>query len=149
LRLTTRDLEVLRFSVRHGMVTPGQLATRFFTSTPSALRRLRLLEDAGLLARDRVLVALPPVVRATPAGTRLAGCDLAPASLELARIRHNLTLVDLSEELLAAHPGSAWTTERELRRDRMRAARAGGWRDRCPTASSGWRPAPGSPSSWT
>ena len=126
MRLTTRDLEVLRFSVRHGMVTPGQLATRFFTSTPSALRRLRLLEDAGLLARDRVLVALPPVVRATPAGTRLAGCDLAPASLDLARIAHNVALVDLSEELLAAHPGSAWTTERELRRDRMRAARAGG-----------------------
>jgi DNA-binding MarR family transcriptional regulator len=130
VRLTPRDLEVLRFAVRHGMVTLDQLATRFFTSTPSALRRLRALEAAGLLVRDRVLVALPPVVRATPAGTRLAGCDLAPASLELARIRHNLTLVDLSEELLAAHPGSAWTTERELRRDRMRAARAGGWRDR-------------------
>jgi hypothetical protein len=37
-----------------------------------------------------------------------------------------VALVDLSEELLAAHPGSAWTTERELRRDRMRSARAGG-----------------------
>ena len=126
MRLTARDLEVLRFAVRHGMVTPEQLAARFFTSTPSALRRLRALEAIGLLVRDRVLVAAPPVVRATPAGTRLSGCDLAPASLELARIAHNLALVDLSEELLAAHPGSAWTTERELRRDRMRAARAGG-----------------------
>jgi len=43
------------------------------------------LEAAGLLVRERVLVAAPPVVRATPAGTRLAGCDLAPASLDLAR----------------------------------------------------------------
>ena len=126
MRLTPRDLDVLRFAARHGMVTPEQLATRFFTAPPLALRRLRALESAGLLVRDRVLVAAPPVVRATPAGTRLAGCDLAPASLDLARIAHNLALVDLSEQLLAAHPGSAWTTERELRRDRMRAARAGG-----------------------
>lgn len=126
MRLTPRDLDVLRFAARHGMVTPERLATRFFTAPPLALRRLRALESAGLLVRDRVLVAAPPVVRATPAGTRLAGCDLAPASLDLARIAHNLALVDLSEQLLAAHPGSAWTTERELRRDRMRAARAGG-----------------------
>jgi len=73
-----------------------------------------------------VLAALPAVVRATPRGARLAGCDLAPASLDLARVHHNLALVDLSEELLVTHPGSAWTTERELRRDRMRAARTGG-----------------------
>lgn len=126
MRLTPRDLEVLRFAARHGMVTSEQLATRFFGSSPPALRRLRALEGGGLLVSERVLVALPPVVRATPAGTQLAGCDLAPASLELARIRHNLALVDLSEELLAAHPGATWTTERELRRDRMRAARAGG-----------------------
>jgi DNA-binding Lrp family transcriptional regulator len=125
-----RDVEVLRFTVRHGMITPEQIARRFFSSAQPALRRLRALEVAGLVVRDRVLVGLPAVVRATPAGTRLAGCDLAPASLELARIRHNLALVDLSEELLAAHPGAGWTTERELRRDRMRAARAGDRWDR-------------------
>jgi len=126
VRLTPRDLEVLAYAVRHGMVTPGQLGNRFFSSRPAARRALHDLETAGLLVSDRVLAELPAVVRATPRGARLAGCDLAPASLDLARIRHNLALVDLSEELLAAHPGSSWTTERELRRDRMRTARAGG-----------------------
>ncbi len=125
LRLAPRDLDILRFAVRHGMVSDDQLTTRFFTG-PAPGRRLRALEAAGLLVRDPVLTTLPAVVRATPRGTRLAGCDLAPASLDLARIRHNLALVDLSEELLATHPGSAWTTERELRRDRMRSARRGG-----------------------
>jgi hypothetical protein len=47
LRLTPRDLNVLRFAARHGMVTPEQLATRFFTAPPPALRRLRALEAAG------------------------------------------------------------------------------------------------------
>ena len=124
VRLTPRDLEVLRYAVRHGMVTSDQLGARFFR-TAAARRRLRALERAGLLVSDRVLAAHPAVVRATPRGARLAGCDLAPASLDLARIRHNLALVDLSEQLLATHPGSSWTTERELRRDRMRAARNG------------------------
>jgi hypothetical protein len=126
LRLAPLDLDVLRFAVRHGMVSPEQLGARFLAGPSPARRRLRALEAAGLLVADRVLPALPLVVRATPRGARLAGCDLAPASLDLARVRHNLALVDLSEELLAAHPGSAWTTERELRRDRMRAARSGG-----------------------
>jgi hypothetical protein len=36
VRLTPRDLGVLRFTVRHGMVTPDQLAARFFTSAPPA-----------------------------------------------------------------------------------------------------------------
>jgi hypothetical protein len=124
--LTTRDAELLRFAVRHGMVTPEQLATRFFSSPASARRRLRSLVSAGLLVTEGPVLTIPAVVRATATGTRLAGCDLAPASLDLARVRHNLALVDLSEQLLAAHPGSDWTTERELRRDRMRAARAGG-----------------------
>jgi hypothetical protein len=112
------------------MVTPEQLAARFFPSRGSGRRRLRLLETLGLLINERVLVKAPSVIRATPAGRRLSGCDLVPASLDLARVRHNLALVDLSEELLASHPGSAWITERELRRDRMRAARAGGRWDR-------------------
>ena len=112
--------------MRHGIVLAEQISARFFTGPAPANRRLRALEGAGLLVRDPVLTALPAVVRATPRGVRLAGCDLAPASLDLARVHHNLALVDLSEELLAAHPGSAWTTERELRRDRMRAARTGG-----------------------
>jgi hypothetical protein len=122
--LAPRDEEALRFATRHGMVSPAQLA-RFFPSPAAAQRRLRALEKEGLLVADRVLLAIPAVVRATRSGARAAGCDLAPATLDLARIRHNLALVDLSDQLLASHPRSAWTTERELRRDRMRAARAG------------------------
>ena len=123
-----QDRELLGYVARHGMVTPAQLAAHFSIPPVSMRDQLRSLEDAGLLCCDDVLVRWPEVVRATRSGARLAGCDLAPASLDLARIRHSLALVDLSEQLLGAHPGSAWTTERELRRDRMRAARAGnGW----------------------
>jgi len=130
-RPSALDRELLGYVARHGMVTPEQLASRHNLCVAVVRQQLRALEEAGLLLCASVLVGIPEVVRATRAGTRLAGCDLAPASLDLARIRHSLALVDLSEELLGAHPGSVWTTERELRRDRMRAARAGdGWERR-------------------
>lgn len=119
------DLEVLRYLVGHGMCSPRQVASRFSATAARAQRQLRALEDARLVTRDRVIVGLPTVVRATARGARLSGCDLPPASLELGRVRHSLALVDLSDELLGAHPASTWTTERELRRDRMRTARDG------------------------
>ena len=124
--LGTRDRNLLAYAVCHGMVSVEQVAARFFASTRAAQARLRTLERAELITVDRVLVGGPTIVRATARGTRLSGCDLPPASLELGRIRHALALVELSEELLAAHPASTWVSERELRRDRMRAARSRG-----------------------
>ena len=117
------DRDLLAYIVRHGMVSPAQLAARHGVTGAAGLGPLR---EAGLVAVDAVLVGRPPVVRATPRGARTSGCDLRPVSLDLARVAHSLALVDLSEELLAAHPGSSWTTERELRRDRMREARRRG-----------------------
>ncbi|MGA8015326.1 MAG: DeoR family transcriptional regulator [Candidatus Dormiibacterota bacterium] len=125
----SRDQQVLAYVARHGMVSAEQVAARFFGSLPAARRHLRKMEQDGLLSVDRIFTTLPAVVRSTRQGARLSGSDLPAASLDLARVRHSLALVDLSEELLAAHPTSTWTTERELRRDRMRAARdQGRWK---------------------
>jgi hypothetical protein len=121
-------VELLAFVARHGMVSSDQLARRFSTPPGEMRRRIDGLHQAGLLEVDDVLVALPALVRATREGARQAGVDLPPASLDLSRIHHSLALVDLSEDLLAEHAGSQWTTERELRRDRMRQAhQAGRW----------------------
>ena len=160
LRLAPRDLDVLRFAVRHGMVLADQLSNRFLTGPVPAQRRLRALEVAGLLVRDRVLAALPAVVRATPRGARLAGCDLAPASLDLARVHHNLALVDLSEELLVTHPGSAWSPTPAAPGPPSASCAGTGCAPPgpvapgsgsvgSPTGCSGWTAASGSPWSWT
>ena len=57
----------------------------------------------------------------TPAFERLAATSDRRASTT-GELRHNLSVVDLSERLLRDYPESAWITERELRRDRMRDA---------------------------
>ena len=123
LALTPRDEELVRWVARHGLVSAEQAGRRFFPSMWAAWRRLRRLEAAGLVRREPAFRDLPYVVRVTGVGARLAACDVLPARLDPGLLRHALAVVDLSDELLASHPGSSWTTERELRRDRMRAAR--------------------------
>jgi len=118
-----RDVEVLAWTARHGMVTSEQVCSRFFSSLRATWRRLGRLESARLIRRDRALISWRHIVRTSRAGISLADVDLGLAPLDYVRMAHNLAVVDLSEELLAAHPGSRWLTERELRRDRMRAAR--------------------------
>jgi hypothetical protein len=124
--LSPPEQALVTYVLRHGMVSPLQLARRLSPPAQDPAPVLRPLQAAGLVSVDSVFVGGPAVVRATRLGARTAACDVAPATLDLARVRHNLALVDLSEELLAAHPGSTWTTERELRRDRVREARARG-----------------------
>ena len=124
LALTPRDEELVRWVARHGLVSADQAGRRFFPSMWAAWRRLRRLEAAGLLRREPAFRDMPFVVRVTGAGARLAACDVLPARLDAGLLRHALAVVDLSEELLADNPGAEWITERELRRDLMRAARA-------------------------
>ncbi len=123
--LTPRDEQILRWLGRHGTVTAEQVARRFFTSLWSAYRRLRKLERLDLIRRDPTHWKEPFVLRLTPLGARVAAVGLAPAELVLAEVHHALALVDLTETLLAEHPGAELTTEREIRAARYRARRAG------------------------
>jgi hypothetical protein len=81
--VTDRDLEIIRWIGQHGMVTPRQVAVHFFSrpdktvGTWAAYRRLRILEDMGLLQRDHTFWREPQVLRITNAATRFA--DLRPA----------------------------------------------------------------------
>lgn len=124
-QLTSRDLELLEWTGRHGIVTPGQIARKFFSRQDgqvgyrAANRRLAKLRLLGLLLRDPTAYrGTPYVVRLTTAGTRKAEIDLAPARLIEAELRHCLALVDLMEQLATSNPDAILRTERELRTDR-------------------------------
>jgi|HubBroStandDraft_6_1064221.scaffolds.fasta_scaffold00021_28 hypothetical protein len=96
----------------------------------STWRRLRILEGLGLISRHRTWWQGPRVILATAVGTQLGAVDLPPARVNLPELEHALSVVDLSEELLTAHVGGRWVTERELRRDAIRAHRANGMEPR-------------------
>ena len=123
--LTPRDITILAWIGRHGIVTAEQIARKFFTSLWSTYRRLRKLEQLGLMRRDPTHWKEPFVLRLTPAGARVAAVGLAAAEVVLAEVHHALALVDLTEGLLVAHPDAEVTTEREIRAARYRARRVG------------------------
>ena len=126
LQLTDRDLEILAWIGRHGVVTPEQVAAHFFgrdgggTGKWAAYRRLRKLTSAKLLRRDSTFWRSPHVLRLTRQGAELADVDLQPAHLVLAEVHHTLGVVDLTEKLLAEHRGVKLETEREIRAERRR-----------------------------
>jgi hypothetical protein len=143
-QVTDRDIEILGWIGRHGVVTPAQVARHFFARDDGSVgqwaadRRLRKLEAMGLTREDRTFWREANVLRLTSAGARLADIDVGPARLVLAEVRHTLAVVDLVEALLAASPKSTeLRTERELRVERRRdladGARKVG-RGRCPDA---------------
>ncbi len=65
----------------------------------------------------------PAAYVATREGADLAGVGLSAIRPSANDLQHTLLLVDLADWLLARQSGSRWTTERELRREAMRAVR--------------------------
>ena len=129
--VTDRDMDILQWIGRHGIVTPTQVATHFFNrpdgtvGTCAAYRRLRILEQLGLLQRDRTFWRESTVLRVTTAGARFADLQIRPARLVPAEVRHALAVVDLVEFLITKTTGKSTrvVTEREMRVDRRRELR--------------------------
>ncbi len=123
--LTPRDSDILRWLGRHGLVTAEQIQRRFFAGERAAYRRIHTLGEMGLIRRDPTYYRQPYVLRLTMAGARVANAGVGPAELVLAAVRHSLALVELTERLVAQHPGATLITEREFRARQLRALREG------------------------
>ncbi len=121
--LTLRDLEILRWIGRHGIVTSDQVAHKYFLGKRAAYRRIRALVSLRLVTRNHTFWKEPTALRVTTAGARLANLTVAPAALVLPDVRHSVALVTLSECLLSGHPRAVYVTERELRAAELRARR--------------------------
>ena len=119
-RITDRDVAILEWIGRHGVVTPQQVGRRFFVhdgqvAQKRAYRRLGKLEELSLIRRDAPFHRHPEVVRLRSAGVTLAASDLPPARYVVRQIPHELAVVDLVEELLAKNRGATLQTGREIR----------------------------------
>ncbi len=126
-----RDLPMLAWIGRYGIVSVEQIGRHWFASDDhsggyrAAARRVRKLEQAGYLVRDRVMHNASTVLRLTPDGHRLVGLSLRPAELSPPLVEHHLAVLDLAEGLRAQHPDWQLLTEREYRVYRRVAIAAG------------------------
>jgi len=142
-RITERDLDILEFLTRYGAATAEQIRREFFRgaadqeyeggaaaggsdaggSVKAAYRRLRALQERGMVRGERVFYAAPGVFRVTEQGARLAGVDLPPPRRDLPRLHHTLEVLELSWEIRSRGGVIEWITEREVRRDKLAARR--------------------------
>ena len=131
-QLTERDIEIVRWITRHGVVTVELVGRRFFWRPErrdfgkwAAYRRLRALAALGLVLKDKPYAQQPEVLRVTREGARIADVGIRPAPLVLSELRHSLAVVALGEFLVSQTKGADLVTERELRAERYRQRRQG------------------------
>lgn len=125
-QITARDREVLMFLCGYGMATAEQVRREFFGSSPNgAYRRLKALEELGLVRGERVFYGEPGIYVVTEPGARMAGTDLPPPRRYRERIHHTLEVVELSWALRSDEfeDASGWVCERKIRHERMAARR--------------------------
>lgn len=144
--MTERDLEILGFLTRYGAATAEQVRREFFHGTrelergtedqtdeearprnvgsvKAAYRRLRALQERGMVRGERVFYGAPGVYRVTEQGAHLAGVDLPPPRRDLPRLHHTLEVLELSWKIRSEGGVVEWVTEREVRRDKLAARR--------------------------
>lgn len=125
-QITGRDRAILRFLCGYGMATAEQVRRDFFGRSPNgAYRRLKALEQLGLVRSERVFFGEPGIYVVTERGARLAAVDLPPPRRYRERLHHTLEVLELSWTLRQDEYEEVeeWICERQIRRDRMIARR--------------------------
>jgi hypothetical protein len=117
VRLTERDLQMIRWINGHRVATAEQVANKFGLSTPTAKRRLYGLKSLDCLVYEKVFQDKPGVFRAAARGIAAAGDSLPAARIVLGSYEHDLQLVDLAVTL-EHRTGAQWQTDRQIRHEK-------------------------------
>lgn len=112
-RISGRDLEVLEFIARFGVVSRDAVAAWAGTGQTCTFDRERRLREAGLVEVRCGVWGEGRLVAATRAGLVLCGRgDLSPARFSLATVRHETAVAELAAEL--ERGGERTLSEREI-----------------------------------
>ena len=112
-RISRRDLEVLEFVARFGVVSRDAVAAWAGTAQSCTFDRERRLRDAGLVEVKCGVWGEGKLLAATRAGLALCGRgELRPARFSLATVRHETTVAELAAQI--ERRGERTLSEREI-----------------------------------
>jgi hypothetical protein len=112
-RISQRDLEILEFIARFGVVPRSAVSTWAGTRRTVTITRERRLREAGLIEVSPGIGDSGRLLICTKLGLRLAGrSDLRLAQLSLQRVQHESVVALLAAELERA--GDRTLSEREI-----------------------------------
>jgi len=109
-----RDLELVRFVGRHGLVAMRHVMTAFGVGRTAAYRRVAVCVEAGLLERIDLLATEPGLLRATRDGLRYAGLGLPLAKVTPGTVDHLLRCTSTALHLGERYGNERILSEREL-----------------------------------
>jgi hypothetical protein len=111
----SRDLELVRFVGRHGVVAIEHVMAALGIAQAAAYRRVAACIERGLLERLHLLCGEPSLLRATRAGLRYAGLGLPVPVVSPGAVDHWLRCASTAQRLAAEFGADRILTERELR----------------------------------
>lgn len=112
-RISTRDLEVLEFIARFGVVSREAVAVWAGTGETCTFDRERRLRETGLVEVKCGVWGEGRLIAATRAGLALCGRgELQPARFSLATVRHETTVAELAARI--ERGGRPTLSEREI-----------------------------------
>lgn len=118
MRLTERDLELLRWINGHGFVTARQAADWMGTCLQAGHRRMGLLHEGGYVTRQRLFHGAERAYWLSALGQQVSGDTLScPETISPATYRHHWMMVDLAHDLITKTKGQ-FTPEHRLREQR-------------------------------
>jgi hypothetical protein len=117
--LRRRDLEALGWVAEQYAARVDQLEGLMDCGPRTVQRTTARLRDAGLVSVRRVLVGEPAWVMPTSSGLRACGSSFGVWSPRLGLLAHVAAVNDVRLHVQSRSPGSEWTCERALARDRQ------------------------------
>lgn len=119
--LTERDERLLKWVGRWPFVSVDQIVreTARWSEKPMPKRvvQRRVAEwlRLGLVEREKIMAAFPPVVWLTREGLRLVGLKGQAAGPRVSQFRHDYVLTDVAHAIMVDRPTHTLVTEREMR----------------------------------
>jgi DNA-binding Lrp family transcriptional regulator len=117
MKLTPRDLRLLKLLASYGMLSTKQIETHVFQSiaTTTVLRRLRRLEGTNLLRRIIGLESHELLWMLTAEGGRTAKVAVPKSKWSKNMLEHDHQLIGLRIALEVSGISHSWTPEHEIR----------------------------------
>jgi DNA-binding PadR family transcriptional regulator len=117
MKLTERDIGILKFINEFGFSEMPQIERRFGLKKPRSYQLLTRLVEEGYVKHERVFHGRHGIYRLSRKGAKLT--HLPPlARVPLANYKHDITLMEVYLRLREDYPEASWISERELKRDK-------------------------------
>lgn len=114
MKMTERDVEMLRFINENGFCITPHLERRFGIRNWRVSQLMKRLIDDGYVCRARVFQGLPNIYYVTSKGASFSGLP-ALDRISVAIYEHQVTLTDVVIKLCEQYPEAVWISERQLR----------------------------------